>query len=857
MNCSPTRCPTCPGRYYPIPFDGPSPSRILLMGERPGQTEERNALRDFTQFSDRRCFVGDAGREFNDHYLLLAGLDRDEVRVGNVVRCGEDQNKTPGKKDLSCGSFFLPEELDQTQPEIVILMGAVACSLVPEIDLTSDHGIPRWVEGFMGVWSCWIVPMYHPASGLHDSSMMIPMIEDWSLLKPWLETGEWQWVEDTSVRDYGLIKSVRDWEEYVSDCFLMELGAGGPLPLDLIGGDTESHDRIPYSFQLSLYPTTARMILLKDEWLVREVGGWLNARMGAWGNTKLVFHYAPADLPIFESIVGGSLNGEYRDTIQECYRFGNFHSQGLKPLSRRVLGRKRLSWEETVTPYSKEVLSQWMMQAFCHAESSWSESIPRFHKISGKSLKPLIVKSLPEKLLPELMGYVLKSPEYPIWQKISERMPSEWLEKLVAAVGPVPAKGIAHCPLDVQIEYACLSKETKIITEDGPKNIGELVRDKSEVRVLSTNDDQQLEYKRIVGWHRKVHDSRIKWMSVRTDISRPTRWGFEASRYTPDHRLLTEQGYKEIQELKPGDTILHPTKALNTIQLQIVLGSMLGDGTLGLRNPGGWAVLTFSNNERQLGYVQWKRECLSDLVDGEVIRRGNLKPRKIAGRWTQPSPFYGISTKAHPEIARLRHASYPTKGAKRVAGWIDELEPLGLAVWYMDDGTRVRNGENHQSARFYTNSYPKQDVEKLCDLLNSKFGYEPSMFQMNGDWVMALNERSSCIFFEQIAPYIPDCMQYKLPTYLRGRFKGIPQAYNNGLVWARVVRVYENPVNRRGSSLISYCIDVEDNHNFATFGEVAHNCSDPDDTLSLALEFERRRGEFVEKLAVVEEDWDR
>jgi hypothetical protein len=34
-------------------------------------------------------------------------------------------------------------------------------------------------------------------------------------------------------------------------------------------------------------------------------------------------------------------------------------------------------------------------------------------------------------------------------------MPKEWMSKLIDELGPVPQKGIAHCPIDVQVEYAC------------------------------------------------------------------------------------------------------------------------------------------------------------------------------------------------------------------------------------------------------------------------------------------------------------------------------------------------------------------------------------------------------------------
>lgn len=437
------RCPTCPNKYQCILSDGPANARVAAFGERPGQWEERNAHRGFTGYGSRHCFIGPTGEEFNDNYLWLAGLDRDEMYVGNVVKCGEDFNKKPGQKDLSCAYHFMPHELARVNPEIVILMGASACSFIPDLDLSTEHGIPRPVELFG--WVGWVVPMYHPASGLHDSAMMIPMLEDWERLKPWLQTGEWQWAEDQfPSRDYKLVEKLSDWTEYFHssehDC--------------LIAGDTETHAGVPYSVQISTKVGTARMVMLKDEGLVRDLGAWLTATMHPWGTSKLVFHNAPADLAIFEQVVGGKLNGEYRDTMQEAYRFGNL-PQGLKALSRRILGRTRKSWDETVTPYSKEKLAEWMMNGFCHAEENWRITQQRVSEKTGKALKPTVKKSEAEKLLVEIMGYLQNNPEYKVWDKLAERMPVEELERLIVSVGPVPQKGIAHCPIPVQIEYGC------------------------------------------------------------------------------------------------------------------------------------------------------------------------------------------------------------------------------------------------------------------------------------------------------------------------------------------------------------------------------------------------------------------
>jgi hypothetical protein len=197
------------------------------------------------------------------------------------------------------------------------------------------------------------------------------------------------------------------------------------------------------------------MMMLKNTDVCQMIANWLSVEIG-FGNSKLVFHYAPADLDIFEAQLCFQLDGCYRDTMLEAYGFGGaFGRLGLKVLARRVLGRTRLSWEETVTPYSKEVLGEWMMNGYVHSEQNWRTTTSRFHKKSGKPLKPIITPALPEKLLYEIWRNSLSNPDYDVWERLSGRMPKEWMSKLIDELGPVPQKGIAHCPIDVQVEYAC------------------------------------------------------------------------------------------------------------------------------------------------------------------------------------------------------------------------------------------------------------------------------------------------------------------------------------------------------------------------------------------------------------------
>ena len=420
----------CPHGYKCIPGNGPKPCRICCIAEAPGKVEEHTLI----------PLTGPTGMEFNDTYLPLAGLKRDRVYVTNTVKHCSTINRKPTAADIEmCLRCCLKVELNEVRPDIIILMGATACSLVPEVDLEVEHGIPR--IGTILNWSGWIVPMYHPALGLHETSKMGMLLDDWAGLKRWLkDPSQWGWaVNILPHRYYNLIDAdycVLDPHPYSDERFMAI--------------DTETHGNAPYSIQFSDLVGSARMVLLSDPVVSRWAVEFINRSI--YHGTELVFHNAPADLDLVMSLgIQGFL---WRDTMQEAYHLGL--PQGLKALSYRLLGRKRKSWEETVTPASKDVLRQWITDAIIQAQERMTVAIPRYSKKTNKKLKPEIKKSECEKVLTSILGHVERNAEYDPWKKLVERTEEiGGLETLSGLFGPVPIKGIAHCTLQDQIEYGC------------------------------------------------------------------------------------------------------------------------------------------------------------------------------------------------------------------------------------------------------------------------------------------------------------------------------------------------------------------------------------------------------------------
>lgn len=418
----------------------------MLIGEGPGGREDRWGI----------PFCGLAGQELDQTYLRLGGLDRDDVFVTNVVQCRQERNGVDVRPSealtLSCSGNHLFDEIEMVQPEIIILCGAPACSLVPGIKLEYHHGFPRVT--YIGRWKGWVVPMYHPAAGMHESRFMIPMLEDWENFGKW-ESGSWMMPSSILERilgtEYTLIRPGEFWDAVSSE----------PEHYENLPVDTESDEGRLWSIQFSTQPGRAFMILREDKQSVEEFAMWLE-----WTYNGVVMHNATHD-KIELAQVGIEPRIIY-DTQQELFHLGNL-PQALKVAVYRTHGYKMHSYDDTVTPHSQRALDDWLAGALGRA-TSLRETFP--HPIGkgcptcGKNHRKDMSEDKPhesETVLRRVMGRLGEGDTYDPWEapKLAKGVEKvrlfgrPWLTEFESAVGRMPRKSIVHVPLGEAVHYGC------------------------------------------------------------------------------------------------------------------------------------------------------------------------------------------------------------------------------------------------------------------------------------------------------------------------------------------------------------------------------------------------------------------
>jgi uracil-DNA glycosylase family 4 len=167
-------CKNCPlhlSRKNAVPGEGPPNSDLMFIGEGPG----------FHENEQGRPFVGAAG-----HFLeeLLAGIHmgREQVFIGNVIKCRPPGNRDPQVDEIKACSGYLDRQIKVINPKVIITLGRFSMArFFPKARISSIHGQAKWVQDRL------IVAMYHPAAALHQPSLREVIRTDFSHLPEFVE----------------------------------------------------------------------------------------------------------------------------------------------------------------------------------------------------------------------------------------------------------------------------------------------------------------------------------------------------------------------------------------------------------------------------------------------------------------------------------------------------------------------------------------------------------------------------------------------------------------------------------------------------------------------------------------------
>lgn len=193
------------------------------------------------------------------------------------------------------------------------------------------------------------------------------------------------------------------------------------------------------------------------------------------------------------------------------------------------------------------------------------------------------------------------------------------------------------------------------------------------------------------------------------------------------------------------------TIPLTELQKELIVGSCLGDASLIKNQRRITSYFKVAHCEKQKDYLLYKKTIFNNIVNNitkNIDKRGN-------------SIMYGFNTLSHPEFNFYRDLFYDNniKIIKPEIG--NYLTSFGLAIWFMDDGSRGKT--NYTIA---TDGFTEKENIILTDILKTNFNIEAKVCNFTRKnktyYYLYINKHNSLIMSNVIKPYIVDCMKYKL-----------------------------------------------------------------------------------------------
>jgi len=220
----------------------------------------------------------------------------------------------------------------------------------------------------------------------------------------------------------------------------------------------------------------------------------------------------------------------------------------------------------------------------------------------------------------------------------------------------------------------------------------------------------------------------------------------------------------DIELLPSCMTIYEELRSIDfsDIHKSVLLGSILGDGSLLKNRRSKNARLQIGHCTKQLDYLKWKKELLNPFVK-KVTLAEKPAPKIINGKKSWSSGYYFINTIAHPDVTKY-YNKYYYKGKKRVIEEIvHKLNPLSLAIWLADDGSFSVHGNNKKALRgsIATCSFFKEELEILMEALSRFFKGSMSIDSHNNTIRLGKTLAISNLL-DEISNILPESIHYKL-----------------------------------------------------------------------------------------------
>lgn len=151
--CNCTKCRLHEKRNKFVFGTGNPNADVLVIGEGPGAEEDKQGL----------PFVGRAGKLLTD-MLKAIKFEREEVYIGNVVKCRPPENRTPLPDEMETCMYYLKKQVELIKPKLILCLGLTAAKGL----LKKRESLGELRKNIFDYEGAKVIVTYHPAALLRN-----------------------------------------------------------------------------------------------------------------------------------------------------------------------------------------------------------------------------------------------------------------------------------------------------------------------------------------------------------------------------------------------------------------------------------------------------------------------------------------------------------------------------------------------------------------------------------------------------------------------------------------------------------------------------------------------------------------
>jgi hypothetical protein len=213
---------------------------------------------------------------------------------------------------------------------------------------------------------------------------------------------------------------------------------------------------------------------------------------------------------------------------------------------------------------------------------------------------------------------------------------------------------------------------------------------------------------------------------------------------------------------------------LSTMDIKsFLIGMTLGDGHISKGKNALHYNISCTHNPKQYDYLLWKMEILKENLTKNYWL--TTKKTKFSGKGAHKGNagkeyiMHVGALGTHPLTTKVYSETYFDKRKIVTLELLKQLSPLGLAIWYMDDGNlgyrKNPNGSiKSRNVTLHTEGFDEDSQQNIIIYLKQNWDIVARLHKSRDKYKVWMNTPNSIKFLKLVAPYVKmvPSMHYKI-----------------------------------------------------------------------------------------------